>query len=171
MNKNKINGRILHLFAPIMMLLIAVLTLGVVLIIHSNTYAVVTYSSETNTSTSFTSGQGYSVSLTMPKSVTFGIDGTNSRQTVRADARVIVTTNSVTGYKLYLTSESKNLTNPSNLYAVNYANTGSTSIQKSSLDEDNWGVFVKRNNVDYIIPICGSATLTEECLVSKAQHP
>lgn len=43
MNKNKINGRILHLFAPIMMLLIAVLTLGVVLIIHSNTYAVVTY--------------------------------------------------------------------------------------------------------------------------------
>lgn len=171
MNKNKINGRILHLFAPIMMLLIAVLTLGVVLIIHSNTYAVVTYSSETNTSTSFTSGQGYSVSLTMPKSVTFGIDGTNSRQTVRADARVIVTTNSVTGYKLYLTSESKNLTNPSNLYAVNYANTGSTSIQKSSLDEDNWGVFVKRNNVDYIIPICGSATLTEECLVSKSSTP
>lgn len=171
MDKNRINGRILHLFAPIMMLLIAVLTLGVVLIIHSNTYAVVTYSNETNTSTSFTSTQGYSVSLTMPKAVTFGIDGTNSRQTVKADARVIVTTNSVTGYKLYLTSNSKKLTNENNFNQINYANPGNTSIQKSSLDDDSWGVFVKRNSVNYIIPICESAQLTEECLISKSSVP
>ena len=171
MNKNKINGRILHLFAPIMMLLIAVLTLGVVLIIHSNTYAVVTYSSETNTSTSFTSTQGYSVSLTMPKSVTFGIDGTNSSQTIKADAKVVVTTNSVTGYKLYLTSNSKKLTHINGFNQINYANPGNTSIQKSILDDDSWGVFVKRNNVNYIIPICESAQLTEECLISKSSVP
>lgn len=113
---------------PAALFFAGLLIISTFLFIYSNTYAVVTYSSETNTSTSFTSGQGYSVSLTMPKSVTFGIDGTNSSQTIKADAKVIVTTNSVTGYKLYLTSESKNLTNPSNLYAVNYANTGSTSI-------------------------------------------
>lgn len=124
---------------PVFSFLGCLAVFAISLLIYSSTYAVVTYSSETNTSTSLTSGQGYSVSLTMPKSVTFGVDGTNSSQTIKADAKVVVTTNSVTGYKLYLTSESKNLTNPSNLYAVNYANTGSTSIQKSSLDEDNWG--------------------------------
>ena len=161
---------------PVILLPAALFFAGLIIIstflfIYSNTYAVVTYSSETNASTSFTSTQGYSVSLTMPKSVTFGIDGTNSRQTVKADARVIVTTNSVTGYKLYLTSNSKKLTNENNLNQINYANPGNTSIQKSSLDDDSWGVFVKRNSVNYIIPICESAQLTEECLISKSSVP
>ena len=63
-NKLVVKSWFSSIFMPIFLLLTSLLGFSVFIFIYSNTYAVVTYSSETNTSTSFTSGQGYSVSLT-----------------------------------------------------------------------------------------------------------
>ena len=93
MNKNRINGGILHLFAPIIMLLIAVLTLGVVLIVHSNTYAEVTYGGQETKSIELATSGTY-FTMAYQKAVNFGIDNTSFNQTLRADAGVYVTTNS-----------------------------------------------------------------------------
>ena len=70
MNKNRINGRVLRLFAPIMMLLIVVLTLGVVLIVQSNTYAVVTYGGQETKSTE-TATSGAYFTMAYQKAVNF----------------------------------------------------------------------------------------------------
>lgn len=170
MNKNKINGRILHLFAPIMMLLIAVLTLGVVLIIHSNTYAVVTYGGQ-ETHASETSTSGFYLNLASEKSVNFGIDNSSFNQTLKADAKIYVTTNSPTGYKLYITGADNKLKTSDGLHEIPYNNLTTNQIQKSNLDRNSWGIFVKKGSQDYLIPLCTIATLSESCLISENNGP
>lgn len=127
MNKNRINGRVLRLFAPIMMLLIVVLTLGVVLIVQSNTYAVVTYGG-TETKSTETATSGAYFTMAYQKAVNFGIDNTSFNQTLRADAGVYVTTNSPTGYKLYITGADNKLKTSDGLHEIPYNNLTANQI-------------------------------------------
>lgn len=170
MNKNRINGRVLRLFAPIMMLLIVVLTLGVVLIVQSNTYAVVTYGGQETKSTE-TATSGAYFTMAYQKAVNFGIDNTSFNQTLRADAGVHVTTNSPTGYKLYITGADNKLKTSDGLHEIPYNNLTANQIQKSNLDRNSWGIFVKKGSQDYLIPLCTIATLSQSCLISENNGP
>ncbi len=140
------------------------------LLIYSSTYAVVTYGG-TETKSTETATSGAYFTMAYQKAVNFGIDNTSFNQTLRADAGVYVTTNSPTGYKLYITGADNKLKTSDGLHEIPYNNLTANQIQKSNLDRNSWGIFVKKGSQDYLIPLCTIATLSESCLISKNNGP
>lgn len=160
---------------PVVLLPAAIFFAGLLIIstfvfIYSNTYAVVTYGG-TETKSTETATSGAYFTMTYQKAVNFGIDNTSFNQTLRADAGVYVTTNSPTGYKLYITGADNKLKTSDGLHEIPYNNLTANQIQKSNLDRNSWGIFVKKGSQDYLIPLCTIATLSESCLISKNNGP
>lgn len=160
---------------PVVLLPAALFFAGLLIIstfvfIYSNTYAVVTYGG-TETKSTETATSGAYFTMTYQKAVNFGIDNTSFNQTLKADAGVYVTTNSPTGYKLYITGADNKLKTSDGLHEIPYNNLTANQIQKSNLDRNSWGIFVKKGSQDYLIPLCTIATLSESCLISKNNGP
>ena len=160
---------------PVFLLPTALFFAGLLIIstfvfIYSNTYAVVTYGG-TETKSTETATSGAYFTMAYQKAVNFGIDNTSFNQTLRADAGVYVTTNSPTGYKLYITGADNKLKTSDGLHAIPYNNLTANQIQKSNLDRNSWGIFVKKGSQDYLIPLCTIVTLSESCLISKNNGP
>lgn len=160
---------------PVVLLPAALFFAGLLIIstfvfIYSNTYAVVTYGG-TETKSTETATSGAYFTMTYQKAVNFGIDNTSFNQTLKADAGVYVTTNSPTGYKLYITGADNKLKTSDGLHEIPYNNLTANQIQKSNLDRNSWGVFVKKGSQDYLIPLCTIAALSESCLISKNNGP
>ena len=156
--------------APVFTFLGCLAVFAISLLIYSSTYAVVTYGG-TETKSTETATSGAYFTMTYQKAVNFGIDNTSFNQTLRADAGVYVTTNSPTGYKLYITGADNKLKTSDGLHAIPYNNLTANQIQKSNLDRNSWGIFVKKGSQDYLIPLCTIATLSESCLISKNNGP
>ena len=85
---------------PVFSFLGCLAVFAISLLIYSSTYAVVTYGNQ-NTASTDTSTNGYYLTISHRNAVTFGIDNTSFNQTLKAPAQIGVTTNSLTGYKLY----------------------------------------------------------------------
>ena len=88
--------------APVFSFLGCLAVFAISLLIYSSTYAVVTYGGQETKSTE-TATSGVYFTMSYQKAVNFGIDDISFNRTLRADAGVDVTTNSPTGYKLYIT--------------------------------------------------------------------
>ena len=152
---------------PLFSFLGCLAVLSISLLAYSSTYAVVTYGGqEIKNSETATSG-AYFV-MAHQKSVNFGIDNTSFNQTLKADAKVYVTINSPTGYKLYITGADNKLKTDDGLHEIPYDNLTSNRIQKSSLNRNSWGIFVKKGGQDYLIPLCTINNLSEACLISES---
>ena len=156
--------------APVFTFLGCLAVFAISLLIYSSTYAVVTYGG-TETKSTETATSGAYFTMTYQKAVNFGIDNTSFNQTLKADAGVYVTTNSPTGYKLYITGADNKLKTSDGLHEIPYNNLTANQIQKSNLDRNSWGIFVKKGSQDYLIPLCTIATLSESCLISKNNGP
>ena len=156
--------------APVFSFLGCLAVFAISLLIYSSTYAVVTYGGQETKSTE-TATSGAYFTMTYQKAVNFGIDNTSFNQTLKADAGVYVTTNSPTGYKLYITGADNKLKTSDGLHEIPYNNLTANQIQKSNLDRNSWGIFVKKGSQDYLIPLCTIATLSESCLISKNNGP
>ena len=155
---------------PVFSFLGCLAVFAISLLIYSSTYAVVTYGG-TETKSTETATSGAYFTMAYQKAVNFGIDNTSFNQTLRADAGVYVTTNSPTGYKLYITGADNKLKTSDGLHAIPYNNLTANQIQKSNLDRNSWGIFVKKGSQDYLIPLCTIVTLSESCLISKNNGP
>ena len=155
---------------PVFSFLGCLAVFAISLLIYSSTYAVVTYGG-TETKNTETATSGAYFTMTYQKAVNFGIDNTSFNQTLKADAGVYVTTNSPTGYKLYITGADNKLKTSDGLHEIPYNNLTANQIQKSNLDRNSWGIFVKKGSQDYLIPLCTIATLSESCLISKNNGP
>ena len=156
--------------APVFSFLGCLAVFAISLLIYSSTYAVVTYGGQETKSTE-TATSGAYFTITYQKAVNIEIDNTSFNQTLRADAGVYVTTNSPTGYKLYITGADNKLKTSDGLHEISYDNLTANQIQKSNLDRNSWGIFVKKGSQDYLIPLCTIATLSESCLISKNNGP
>lgn len=155
---------------PVFSFLGCLAVFAISLLIYSSTYAVVTYGG-TETKSTETATSGAYFTMTYQKAVNFGIDNTSFNQTLKADAGVYVTTNSPTGYKLYITGADNKLKTSDGLHAIPYNNLTANQIQKSNLDRNSWGIFVKKGSQDYLIPLCTIATLSQSCLISENNGP
>ena len=155
---------------PIFFLLGCLITFTISLLAYSSTYAVVTYGS-TNTPPSLISAEGYYASITLPKSVNYTLSGSDMGQLVRTDANVSISTNSVTGYKMYISIENAGLRTNAPVHEIPYDNQTNAPVQKSDLNTNTWGIFLKKNGLDYVIPLCNFNTLSNGCLVSESNGP
>lgn len=140
------------------------------LLIYSSTYAVVTYGNQ-NTASTDTSTNGYYLTISHRNAVTFGIDNTSFNQTLKAPAQIGVTTNSLTGYKLYIAGADSNLKTDDGLHTIPYDNLTASPVQKTNLTQNSWGIFVKKSGQDYVIPLCTISELTEACLIAESNAP
>ena len=157
-------------FAPLCGLPIACLVLFLSLFFYSNTFATIGYGTP-KTETLISSTNGYYLNLTMPEAVNFSINGTNINQTIKADARITVSTNSVSGHKLYVSSEQKSLKTSDGLNELIYGNTSENLMMKSDLEANSWGIFTRKNGQEYILPLCKTNALKVNCLVSESAGP
>lgn len=118
---------------PIFFLLGCLVIFVFSLLAYSSTYAVVTYG-PTNTPPSLISAEGYYASITLPKSVNYTLNGSDMGQLVRADANVSISTNSVTGYKMYVSIENAGLRTNAPVHEIPYDNQTNAPVQKSDLN-------------------------------------
>ena len=156
--------------APVFSFLGCLAVFAISLLIYSSTYAVVTYGNQ-NTASTDTSTNGYYLTISHRNAVTFGIDNTSFNQTLKAPAQIGVTTNSLTGYKLYITGADSNLKTDDGLHTIPYDNLTASPVQKTNLTQNSWGIFVKKSGQDYVIPLCTISELTEACLIAESNTP
>lgn len=155
---------------PVFSFLGCLAVFAISLLIYSSTYAVVTYGNQ-NTASTDTSTNGYYLTISHRNAVTFGIDNTSFNQTLKAPAQIGVTTNSLTGYKLYITGADSNLKTDDGLHTIPYDNLTASPVQKTNLTQNSWGIFVKKSGQDYVIPLCTISELTEACLIAESNTP
>ena len=155
---------------PVFSFLGCIAVFAISLLIYSSTYAVVTYGNQ-NTASTDTSTNGYYLTISHRNAVTFGIDNTSFNQTLKAPAQIGVTTNSLTGYKLYITGADSNLKTDDGLHTIPYDNLTASPVQKTNLTQNSWGIFVKKSGQDYVIPLCTISELTEACLIAESNTP
>lgn len=156
--------------APVFSFLGCLAVFAISLLIYSSTYAVVTYGNQ-NTASTDTSTNGYYLTISHRNAVTFEIDNTSFNQTLKAPAQIGVTTNSLTGYKLYITGADSNLKTDDGLHTIPYDNLTASPVQKTNLTQNSWGIFVKKSGQDYVIPLCTISELTEACLIAESNAP
>ena len=156
--------------APVFSFLGCLAVFAISLLIYSSTYAVVTYGNQ-NTASTDTSTNGYYLTISHRNAVTFEIDNTSFNQTLKAPAQIGVTTNSLTGYKLYITGADSNLKTDDGLHMIPYDNLTASPVQKTNLTQNSWGIFVKKSGQDYVIPLCTISELTEACLIAESNAP
>ena len=155
---------------PVFSFLGCLAVFAISLLIYSSTYAVVTYG-PIRTPSSMVSTEGYSASITLPQSVKFSLSGNDFDQLIRKDANVSISTNAVTGYKMYVSIENTSLRTNLPTHEIPYDNQTVSPIQKSDLNTNTWGIFLKKNGLDYLIPLCDFNTLSTGCLVSESNGP
>ena len=153
--------------APVFTFLGCLAVFAISLLIYSSTYAVVTYGGQEIKNTE-TATSGAYFTMAYQKAVNFGIDNTSFNQTLKADAKVYITTNSPTGYKLYITGADNKLKTSDGLHEIPYDNLTANRVQKSNLNRNSWGIFVKKAGQDYLIPLCTINNLSEACFISES---
>ena len=166
--RGSIRALVVRKSTPFVCLFILLFLFFLSLFSYSNTFAVVDYGSM-ETKTPLQSSNGFFLSLAYPNLTTFVIDGTNLNQTLKAAAKMTVTINALTGYKLYVSSDRKSMRSSDGLNEIAYNNNSENQIQKSSLNANTWGIFTKRNGQDFLLPLCKTEAINNECLVSTTR--
>ena len=77
----------------------------------------------------------------LPKSVNYTLNGSDMGQLVRTDANISISTNSVTGYKMYVSIENAGLRTNAPVREIPYDNQTNAPVQKSDLNTNTWGIF------------------------------
>ena len=157
--------------APVFSFLGCLAVFAISLLSYSSTYAVITSYGPIRTPSSIVSTEGYSASITLPRSVNFSLSGNDFDQLIKKDANVSISTNAVTGYKMYVSIENTSLRTNSPTHEIPYDNQTVSPMQKSDLNTNTWGIFLKKSGLDYVIPLCTSSTLSTGCLVSESNGP
>lgn len=165
--------RITHNFlkkksAPIICFFGSMLVFAVILLGYSSSYAVAGVSYGTTKTNNFAASNHRYIRLTYPESTTFSIDGTNLNTTMKANANIQVATNSLSGYKLYISSSETSLKTSDGTAEIPYENLTTNLLQQSSVSANKWAIFIQKTGTEYIIPLCANDNLTDNCKISES---
>jgi hypothetical protein len=154
--------------APIICFFGSMLVFAVILLGYSSSYAVAGVSYGTTKTNNFAASNHRYIRLTYPESTTFSIDGTNLNTTMKANANIQVATNSLSGYKLYISSSETSLKTSDGTAEIPYENLTTNLLQQSSVSANKWAIFIQKTGTEYIIPLCANDNLTDNCKISES---
>lgn len=154
--------------APIICFFGSMLVFAVILLGYSSSYAVAGVSYGTTKTKNFAASNHRYIRLTYPESTTFSIDGTNLNTTMKANANIQVATNSLSGYKLYISSSETSLKTSDGTAEIPYENLTTNLLQQSSVSANKWAIFIQKTGTEYIIPLCANDNLTDNCKISES---
>lgn len=154
--------------APIICFFGSMLVFAVILLGYSSSYAVAGVSYGTTKTNNFAASNHRYIRLTYPESTTFSIDGTNLNTTMKANANIQVATNSLSGYKLYISSSETSLKTSDETAEIPYENLTTNLLQQSSVSANKWAIFIQKTGTEYIIPLCANDNLTDNCKISES---
>lgn len=154
--------------APIICFFGSMLVFAVILLGYSSSYAVAEVSYGTTKTNNFAASNHRYIRLTYPESTTFSIDGTNLNTTMKANANIQVATNSLSGYKLYISSSETSLKTSDGTAEIPYENLTTNLLQQSSVSANKWAIFIQKTGTEYIIPLCANDNLTDNCKISES---
>jgi hypothetical protein len=154
--------------APIICFFGSMLVFAIILLGYSSSYAVAGVSYGTTKTNNFAASNHRYIRLTYPESTTFSIDGTNLNTTMKANANIQVATNSLSGYKLYISSSETSLKTSDGTAEIPYENLTTNLLQQSSVSANKWAIFIQKTGTEYIIPLCANDNLTDNCKISES---
>lgn len=154
--------------APIICFFGSLLVFAIILLGYSSSYAVAGVSYGTTKTNNFAASNHRYIRLTYPESTTFSIDGTNLNTTMKANANIQVATNSLSGYKLYISSSETSLKTSDGTAEIPYENLTTNLLQQSDVSANKWAIFIQKTGTEYIIPLCANDNLTDNCKISES---
>jgi len=154
--------------APIICFFGSLLVFAIILLGYSSSYAVAGVSYGTTKTNNFAASNHRYIRLTYPESTTFSIDGTNLNTTMKANANIQVATNSLSGYKLYISSSETSLKTSDGTAEIPYENLTTNLLQQSNVSANKWAIFIQKTGTEYIIPLCANDNLTDNCKISES---
>ena len=154
--------------APIICFFGSLLVFAIILLGYSSSYAVAGVSYGPTRTKYFTASNSRYIGLTYPESTTFNFDGTNLNTTMKTNANIQVATNSLSGYKLYISSSETSLKTSDGTAEIPYENLTTNLLQQSSVSANKWAIFIQKTGTEYIIPLCANDNLTDNCKISES---
>jgi hypothetical protein len=154
--------------APIICFFGSLFVFAIILLGYSSSYAVAGVSYGTTKTNNFAASNHRYIRLTYPESTTFSIDGTNLNTTMKANANIQVATNSLSGYKLYISSSETSLKTSDGTAEIPYENLTTNLLQQSDVSANKWAIFIQKTGTEYIIPLCANDNLTDNCKISES---
>lgn len=154
--------------APIICFFGSMLVFAIILLGYSSSSAVAGVSYGTTKTNNFAASNHRYIRLTYPESTTFSIDGTNLNTTMKANANIQVATNSLSGYKLYISSSETSLKTSDGTAEIPYENLTTNLLQQSTVSANKWAIFIQKTGTEYIIPLCANDILTDNCKISES---
>lgn len=154
--------------APIICFFGSLLVFAIILLGYSSSYAVAGVQYGTTKTNNFAASNHRYIRLTYPESTTFSIDGTNLNTTMKANANIQVATNSLSGYKLYISSSETSLKTSDGTAEIPYENLTTNLLQQSDVSANKWAIFIQKTGTEYIIPLCANDNLTDNCKISES---
>lgn len=168
MTKRITNNFLKKKSAPIICFFGSLLVFAIILLGYSCSYAVAGVSYGTTKTNNFAASNHRYIRLTYPESTTFSIDGTNLNTTMKANANIQVATNSLSGYKLYISSSETSLKTSDGTAEIPYENLTTNLLQQSDVSANKWAIFIQKTGTEYIIPLCANDNLTDNCKISES---
>ena len=156
--------------APIICFFGSMLVFAIILLGYSSSYAAIVDYGQMKTK-NYAASNGYSISLTYPESTTFNINNAEHNPWIKTQSQIKVTTNSVSGYKLYISSSEKSLKTSDGTAEIPYDNLTANLVQKTDISPDTWALLLKKGGVDYVLPMCANDNLTDNCKISESNAP
>ena len=156
--------------APIICFFGSLLVFAIILLGYSSSYAAIVDYGQMKTK-NYAASNGYSISLTYPESTTFNINNAEHNPWIKTQSQIKVTTNSVSGYKLYISSSEKSLKTSDGTAEIPYDNLTANLVQKTDISPDTWALLLKKGGVDYVLPMCANDNLTDNCKISESNTP
>ncbi len=170
MIKNITNNFLKKKSAPIICFFGSMLVFAIILLGYSSSYAAIVDYGQMKTK-NYAASNGYSISLTYPESTTFNINNAEHNPWIKTQSQIKVTTNSVSGYKLYISSSEKSLKTSDGTAEIPYDNLTANLVQKTDISPDTWALLLKKGGVDYVLPMCANDNLTDNCKISESNAP
>lgn len=156
--------------APIICFFGSLLVFAIILLGYSSSYAAIVDYGQIKTK-NYAASNGYSISLTYPESTTFNINNAEHNPWIKTQSQIKVTTNSVSGYKLYISSSEKSLKTSDGTAEIPYDNLTANLVQKTDISPDTWALLLKKGGTDYVLPMCANDNLTDNCKISESNAP
>ena len=156
--------------APIICFFGSMLVFAIILLGYSSSYAAIVDYGQIKTK-NYAASNGYSISLTYPESTTFNINNAEHNPWIKTQSQIKVTTNSVSGHKLYISSSEKSLKTSDGTAEIPYDNLTANLVQKTDISPDTWALLLKKGGVDYVLPMCANDNLTDNCKISESNAP
>ncbi len=156
--------------APIICFFGSLFVFAIILLGYSSSYAAIVDYGQIKTK-NYVASNGYSISLTYPESTTFNINNAEHNPWIKTQSQIKVTTNSVSGYKLYISSSEKSLKTSDGTAEIPYDNLTANLVQKTDISPDTWALLLKKGGVDYVLPMCANDNLTDNCKISESNAP